>query len=60
LPVSQRQLAAKLGVRAETLNRLLSDWRRLGYLEGSGRSWLIARPGELDALVRGAHARQGR
>jgi len=60
LPVSQRQLAAKLGVRAETVNRLLSDWRRLGYLEGSGRSWLIAKPGELDMLVRGAHSRQGR
>lgn len=53
LPLSQRQLAAKLGVRAETLSRLLSDWRKLGYLAGRGREWQIARPCVLDALARG-------
>lgn len=53
LPISQRQLAARLGVRAETLNRLLADWHKRGYLEGGGRSWRIKEPGELDALARG-------
>ncbi len=53
LPLSQRQLAATLGVRAETLNRLLSDWQKLGLLEGRGRCWRIAEPGGLEALARG-------
>lgn len=53
LPLSQRQLAAKLAVRAETLNRLLSDWQKLGHLEGRGRHWRIADPAWLEALARG-------
>ncbi|WP_404990702.1 hypothetical protein [Cupriavidus pauculus] len=40
-------------MRAETLSRLLSDWRKLGYLAGWGRQWLIARPCVLDAVARG-------
>ncbi|RZT30797.1 Crp/Fnr family transcriptional regulator [Cupriavidus agavae] len=53
LPLSQRQLAAKLGVRAETLNRLLAEWQRIGYLEGGGRAWRIVAPGQLDTVARG-------
>ncbi|MEN7530259.1 MULTISPECIES: Crp/Fnr family transcriptional regulator [unclassified Cupriavidus] len=50
-PLSQRQLAAKLGIRAETLNRLLADWQKLGYLEGRGRAWRITTPRALETLA---------
>ncbi len=39
LPLNQRQLAATLGVRAETINRLLGDWLRAGYISGARRNW---------------------
>ncbi|MDR1889054.1 MAG: helix-turn-helix domain-containing protein [Zoogloeaceae bacterium] len=39
LPVNQRQLAATLGIRAETLNRLLSGWLQRGYIRGKRRCW---------------------
>lgn len=48
LPLSQRQLATKLGVRAETLNRLLSDWQRQGLVAGQRRHWNIL---DRDALL---------
>lgn len=57
LPLSQRQLAAKLGVRPETLNRLLADWQKLGYLAGKGRRWHVVAPTELEALARGTRDR---
>lgn len=41
LPMTQRQLAAKLGVRAETFNRVLSEWQRRGYILGGRRAWKI-------------------
>lgn len=41
LPLSQRQLATKLGVRAETISRLLSDWQRQGVIAGQRRQWKI-------------------
>lgn len=47
LPLSQRQLAAKLGVRAETLSRLLADWQKSGYLKGRRQCWRLT---DLDAL----------
>ncbi|WP_275626812.1 Crp/Fnr family transcriptional regulator [Pseudomonas sp. 273] len=52
LPLSQRQLAAKLGVRAETLNRLLAEWQRQGVLEGKRRQWRIAEIEALEAQAR--------
>lgn len=33
LPLSRAQLAARLGIRYETLSRLLSGWRRKGVIE---------------------------
>ncbi|WP_197497590.1 Crp/Fnr family transcriptional regulator [Cupriavidus sp. D384] len=57
LPVSQRQLAARLGVRAETLNRLLSEWQRLGYLAGKGRHWHVVARAALEALAHGTRDR---
>ncbi|WP_247256481.1 Crp/Fnr family transcriptional regulator [Pseudomonas moorei] len=41
LPLSQRQLATKFGVRAETISRLLSDWHRQGGIAGQRRYWKI-------------------
>lgn len=41
MQLNQRQLAATLGLRAETLNRLLSSWQRRGYLQGRRRNWQI-------------------
>jgi CRP-like cAMP-binding protein len=39
LPTSQRHLAAHLGIRAETLNRILSDWQAQGWVRGGRRRW---------------------
>lgn len=39
LPLSQRQLAAHLGIRAETLSRLLTDWQARGYVAGRRNAW---------------------
>ncbi len=41
LPVSQRQLAAMFGIRAETLSRLLSDWCASGHLRRDGKGWVL-------------------
>lgn len=54
LPLSQRQLASRLGVRAETLNRLLSDWQARGYVAGRGREWAINNRCYLQQLTHGA------
>lgn len=48
LPMNQRQLATKLGVRPETLNRLLADWQRQGHIEGQRRQWTLL---NRDALI---------
>lgn len=39
LPLSQRQLAGHLGIRAETLSRLLTDWQARGYVAGRRNAW---------------------
>lgn len=41
LPLSQRQLAANLGIRAETLSRLFADWQAQTWLSGQRRSWTL-------------------
>lgn len=51
LPISQRQLAATLGVRAETLSRLLTSWARSGLISGMRRQWCIQEPEHLQALL---------
>lgn len=44
LPLTQRNLAASLGIRPETLSRLLSEWRKQGYLQGQRGLWQISDP----------------
>lgn len=51
LLLTQRQLALHLGVRAETLSRLLADWVDQGVLAGARRDWVIRNAGFLEALT---------
>ncbi|HRL22623.1 Crp/Fnr family transcriptional regulator [Alcaligenes sp. SDU_A2] len=41
LPLNQRQLAAYLGIRAETLSRLFTDWQARGYIAGKRSDWAL-------------------
>lgn len=41
LPTSQRHLAAHLGIRAETLNRILAEWQAKGWISGGRRLWSL-------------------
>jgi len=51
LPLNQRQLAAHLGIRAETLSRLLNDWQTQGYISGQRRQWAVRDPAHLAKLA---------
>lgn len=51
LPLNQRQLAAHLGIRAETLSRLLNEWQTLGYINGKRREWAVQDPTHLARLA---------
>ncbi|NEN75382.1 Crp/Fnr family transcriptional regulator [Pelistega sp. NLN82] len=54
IPVTQKQLAAQLGIRAETLNRLLSEWQQKQYIQGKRKEWEI-----LDVEVLSSFANTG-
>ncbi|MBV2180981.1 MAG: Crp/Fnr family transcriptional regulator [Castellaniella sp.] len=54
LPLTQRQLAAQLGIRAETLSRLLADWVAQGHIAGGRRDWVLLDPAFLEGLARPA------
>lgn len=51
LPTSQRHLAAHLGIRAETLNRMLAEWQSRGWIEGERRTWRLCDAGRLRQLA---------
>lgn len=53
LPLSQRQLAAYLGIRAETLSRMLADWQARQWLRGERRTWTLLDPAPLQELAFG-------
>lgn len=51
LPLNQRQLAAHLGIRAETLSRLLNEWQTQGYISGKRSQWTLHDPAHLARLA---------
>lgn len=54
LPLSQRQLAGRLGMRAETLSRLFSEWSQRAYISGRQRKWQLANLAFLRGLASGS------
>lgn len=54
LPLSQRQLAGRLGMRAETLSRLFSEWSQRAYISGRQRKWQLADVPFLRGLASGS------
>ncbi|MDM8348661.1 Crp/Fnr family transcriptional regulator [Pseudomonas sp. sp1636] len=54
LPINQRQLAAHLGIRAESLSRLFSEWQQRGLVRGRQRAWELCDLGYLQQLAQGA------
>ena len=51
LPTSLRHLAARLGIRAETLNRLLAQWQAKGWIRGGRRTWRLCDAHQLRQLA---------
>lgn len=51
LPTSQRHLAAHLGIRAETLSRMLAEWQLKGWIRGARRRWQLQNPAPLRRLA---------
>lgn len=54
LPLTQRQLSTHLGVRAETLSRLLAEWSSQGVVKGQRRDWAVCDAAFLQGLVQTA------
>ena len=52
-PQSQRHVAAQLGIRPETLNRLLADWQSRGWITGSRRKWQLCEAEPLERMAEG-------
>ena len=54
LPINQRQLATHLGIRPETLSRLLSEWQKAGRINGRLRNWTLLDQDYLQQLASSA------
>lgn len=50
IPVTQKQLAAQLGIRAETLNRILGEWQQKEYIAGKRKEWELLDLAYLNSL----------
>ena len=46
-------MAAQLGIRPETLNRLLADWQSRGWITGSRRKWQLCEAEPLERMAEG-------
>jgi CRP/FNR family transcriptional regulator len=47
LPITQEELANMIGVTRESVNRNLSDFRRMGLVQNQGRKLIIREPDRL-------------
>ncbi|MDR1530464.1 MAG: Crp/Fnr family transcriptional regulator [Burkholderiales bacterium] len=54
LPLNRMQLATRLGVRQETLSRLISEWQKCGYIASSGKHIRILNVDALQQLAKSA------
>ncbi|MFA7438736.1 Crp/Fnr family transcriptional regulator [Castellaniella sp.] len=54
LPLTQRQLAVHLGVRAETLSRMLAEWVSHKRIQGARREWQVLDYPFLEQLAQAA------
>lgn len=52
-PQSQRRLASQLGIRPETLNRLLAEWNSRGWISGGRRTWQLCNAEPLARMAEG-------
>lgn len=43
VPISRQEIADLLGIRRETLSRLLKDLRHLGFVDVQGRTFKVSR-----------------
>lgn len=53
LPLSHSQIAVKLGMRAETLSRIFSKWRREGIIASRRGTLYVLRLAPLEQLASG-------
>lgn len=53
LPLSHSQIAVKLGMRAETLSRIFSKWRREGIIASRSGTLYVLRLAALEQLASG-------
>ncbi|TDJ67997.1 MAG: Crp/Fnr family transcriptional regulator [Planctomycetota bacterium] len=54
LPFSKKHLAGHLSITPETLSRLLTKWRKRGFLESQGRRLIVHHVDTLEAIADGA------
>lgn len=52
LPLNQSQIAVKLGMRPETLSRILAKWRQLAYISSKNQDLCVLNIEPIKALAR--------
>lgn len=54
MPMPLNQLAGHIGIRPETLSRILSQWTQQGVLRGRAGNWEVVSPTDLERLAEAA------